>query len=228
MREGAQAVDARVRPEVDEDHPAAESRERERPPTRCVQPECDPPELRRASAPGRCCRDAGFGQLPELPPSGRSAFDPCLESFGVAGQRRGEPLVDAEPDEQRGRADDEARGLACDRRVRADDRHARAETLPADGDGEHRPRCPESVRGRYEDDAEADVAACSERRDRGEDRARARHEDETDAQADDEAVRVSGGPPPGQEQERSLEEPRDPLGEKARGEDEERGDGSVA
>ena len=223
MRERAQAVDARIRPEVDENDSPAQLSERQWRTVRGVEPLRDAAEVGGAGlAPCRHGRRRPYiAELVELCSRRRASLDSVLECCGVAGNCGCEALVDAERDSERGCGNDDARNLSSRRRVRAHDLHSRAESLSSDRDREHRDRSADRVRGRHEDDAEADLTAGGQRGHRREHGPRARNEDEADAEPDHEAVRVLTDSPPRQEQKRALQDPGDALRQQARGEDQQ-------
>src|SRR5438445_2257740 len=105
VRQRAQAVDARVRPEVDEYDLAAQPPESQR---RRVEPVRDPLERRRRTEVRKArgvdlygCR-TWMRHLRELAARGRAALDPVLQRLRVAGERRLETRVRAEGDRERG------------------------------------------------------------------------------------------------------------------------------
>ena len=111
VRQLAEAVDARVRPEVHEHDLSAQARHRQRPTARRVEPEGDVLEVRRRAVvverghlpvrdtgarPGARIAQPGEGAAPA-----RAALDVVLHGPGVAGNGGREVAVDVERDRQR-------------------------------------------------------------------------------------------------------------------------------
>src|SRR4029079_15833244 len=160
MRKRAEAIDARVRPEVDEHDLPFELGERAGSASGRVYPEVDSFEVGGSGLAAWCGNGPGAArsaQLLDLRPSRRTALDPVLERRRVAGNGGGEVLVGSERDCDRRDADHDPRRLSGCARMRSHDPHPRPETLTADCDGEHWDPGSDCVCTRYEDDPECDV-----------------------------------------------------------------------
>ena len=189
IRKRAQAVDARVRPEVDQDHAPAQVGERL---GAGVEPARDAAELRgRAvvlehalAAPG-CLGRAGAGQLTQLALCSRRALEPVLQRLGVAGNPGLEVLVDPERHRERGGADEHACRATDGDRVRAEGSRG---PLAGERDREHGQGRAGRVGQREQHAFEADLAVGGDHADGGEHGSRAGDEDEPEAGAEEEAA----------------------------------------
>ena len=143
VRELAEAVDTRVRPEVHEHDLPPQAGHRQRPPARCVEPERDVLEvgrgavvvqlglgLVRGSRPG-----ARFAQTRERAAGTLARLDVILHCPRVAGDGGREVAVDVQRDRQRRRGDDDAEPAPQRHRVGTDGREP-AGALAADREGE--------------------------------------------------------------------------------------------
>ena len=222
----AQAVDAGVGPEVDEDRAAAaQGGERLRPVAGRVEPALvvrEPgraAELRQRAArvrrdPGRHGRrELGLAVVDHVQPAGHGVR--ALERRGqadlgdLARDELVEAHVDVRDDEQRGREHDRAHP-PLERRAAARGAQAVDDPPPAQAEREEHDRRPERV---GEGDRHGPPARRAHGDDRGEHRPRARRVDEpqggADEQARGEAVAPRARPEPRQPRQRRLEPRRD-------------------
>jgi hypothetical protein len=215
--EGAQAVDARVGPEVEQDDSPAKLGERERIAALGVDPGLDPADLGSTSRRHRSGLVAC--ELRELTPGGGASLDTVLEGLRVGGHRGCEALRCIEGDGERREADHDACTPPEPARVPADHSHSRGQTLAADRKREERQRVAERVRHRDEHHAPGDLAGRRQGGNGGEDGAGAGHHYDAGRHTEDEAVRLSDDRPSSQEEKWALERTRDTFREQRGGEE---------
>jgi hypothetical protein len=228
VRQRAQAVDARVRPEVDQDDAAAQAGDRQRTPAGRVEPRDDAVEVGRRPEDGQAGRggpdDGRLGEpwradeAVELPLHRVRALERA-DAGREARRRRREPGRDVGQEEQRGAGEHEPERLTEPWRAGAERGQPLERALPAEGEQQHRHGRAERVRGGHGDEAGGDALAGGERRDRAEHRTGARRPHEAEADAEQEAaadaVRSQRREPPGgaarerpERPSRELAEPR--------------------
>ena len=230
VRERAQAVDARIRPEVDQDHLAAQLVQRKRP---CVQPADDARDRRRlavvreqASLLGRdALRVTAAGNLCELPLRRDRALDLLLQALGVPGDRGLQRPVGAERDRERGRADEHPGNPADEHRPRAE---RECDPAPGESDAEQRHCGARGIAHRQHHAVEADVAASGDHGHGGEHGPCAGDEHEPEARAEQKAAAERGRRTPRERGERPRYELAGTGPEERQRDDEEQRDREVA
>ncbi len=229
VRERAQAVDARVRPEVDEHHLAPQSGERER-----LRVDPGSVGVERRSRPvvgeGSCRRLPGrqggpaAADLVELAAGGAAVLDLALQERRVAGRHRRQVVVDVEHEPERDQADERTRGGAD--RCRMSPQPGRRLAAAA-CDREHRQRRSHRVGDREEDGAQPDVVVRGDDRDGRQHRPRARHEDEAEGRPEEEAAACPLRPETREGRERPLQQDRRLRHEQRHGQHEQEHDRGV-
>jgi hypothetical protein len=183
--ERPQAVDAGVRPEVDQDDLAAELRQRQR---LGVEPPVDAREVRSLAEVAQltfrqhvaiACQQAVELAL------GRARPLHALEGVGVAGHVRGQAEVEPEDHEHGHARDHPAESLANPGRVRAQCARVDA-ALPGEREEEKDDSRAERVRERHEHGLEREPARGCESRDRRDHWARAGCEEKAEAHSEEE------------------------------------------
>ena len=195
VRERAQAVDAGVRPEVDQDDLAAERRERERSVAGGVQPVGDVGEVGRAAVVGELSRRRRRDELRaaaavQVPLHVVGALEPALDRVRIAAERGLGLRVEVEDDrDARERHDDAER--------RPDERatQPRRDAAAAERDEQHRDGGAERVGDDQEHGLRVQVLAPGADGDVAEDRPCTGHEHEPEAQAEHEAAARSARAP---------------------------------
>ena len=204
VRQRAQAVDARVGPEVDQDDLAAELPKSERV---AVDPRRETGELRGLpEVPQRGARSLlarASAQPPQLALGPVALLDLALERLRVAGDRSLEVPIDIERDRQRGQPDRDPEALPDTVRVRPQGAHRRpaAERHEEHGDG-----CADGVRDGEHDRACPDILRRTDHGDRGQHRPRAGNEHEPEARSEQEPAPEVPTRPPRQAEERPLDD----------------------
>ncbi len=227
----AQAVDAGVRPEVDQHHLAAQAGDGERVAFGRVEPARDAGELRRCAEVAQALVAGGRvlppGQPVEPAVGRRAALDPLLERLGVAGHGGLEAAVGAERDRERRHADHGAEHPSNAERMGPHRAHA-DRPAPARGDEEHRHGRSERVREREHDDVQSEVAARRHDGDGCKDGSGAGHKDEPECGAEQQSAAEVAGRPAAQAYQRPLEPLPQPWEEERGGDDEEQDQREVA
>ena len=218
MRQRAQAVDAGIGPEVDQNDLAAELPKREGVAVDPRRESCELrslPEVPQRGARGLLARAPT--QLPQLALGLVGLLDLALERLRVAGDRRLEVAVDVERDRQRGQRDRDAEPLPDAVRVWPQRVHRRP---AAERDEQHWDRGADGVGEREDDRAGPDILRRADHGDRGQHRPRARNEHEPEARSEQEPAAEVPARPPRQAEKRPLDDLLD-LREEQRRRDEE-------
>ncbi len=219
------AVDARVRPEVDEDDLPAERGEGER---TGVQP------LRHLLEVGRLAvvlqplgpeMALAGEQVVEAVLRGRALLEP-LQRLRVPGYVSRELHVEAEGHEDRDADDEAAEGPADERRPRAERLQAHP-ALGADGDEQQDEPGAERVGERDEHALNREALGRGEHGDRGDDGPGARREEQAEADAEEESAAHPARVPPPERLERALDERAEPRPEKREADEHDDADGDV-
>ncbi len=226
--ERAQAVDAGVRPEVDQDDPAAELGQRQR---LRVEPADEAGELRRRAVVLERARSvlgdhlgrARSRQLLELVVG--EPFEPLLNRLDVVRHLQLQVLVEPERHCERSRCDENAADDA--KRLRARAKPCRS-ALAREGDRQHRQGGADGEGEREPDSLDSDLARRGDRRDRGENGSGARDEHQPEARAEQEAAAEVARAPSGQALKRPGDELADLRHEQRERDEEKQRDRQVA